>query len=105
MSRPVPPALPAAPMIVVRPHRAQTILILGVLGFFFAPFGFAAVWLGRRDLRAMAAGTMDRAGEHLTKLGRMFGMVAGIVWAVKWTILTCLGVIVYWNWSWISQRL
>jgi hypothetical protein len=80
------------------------ILLLGILGFVFAPFGFAAVWLGRRDLRAMAAGTMDRSGEQLTRFGRTLGIVAGIIWAIKWTILACLGVVVYLKWSWISQQ-
>jgi hypothetical protein len=106
MPSPVPP-LPgtAAPTVVVRPHRALTILILGVLGFVFAPFGFVAVWLGRKDLRAMAAGTMDRTGEQLTRLGRMLGIAAGIVWAIKWTVLISAGIVIYLNWSWISQRI
>ena len=70
--RAVPPPLPApeVKVVIVRPHRAQKILILGVLGFVFAPCGFVAVWLGRRDLKAMAAGTMDRSGEALTNIGR-----------------------------------
>jgi hypothetical protein len=108
----VPPELPPAAgrpvevtAVVVRAHRAQTILILGVLGFVFAPFGFVAVWLGRKDLRAMAAGTMDRSGEQLTKLGRMLGIAAGIMWAIKWAVLTCAGVLVYLNWSTIKQHL
>jgi hypothetical protein len=99
----LPPALPRAGP--VRPHRAQTILILGVLGFVFAPFGFAAAWLGRKDLRAMAAGTMDPTGEQLTRTGRMLGIAAGIIWAVKWTLLICAGVIVYFNWPAIKQHL
>jgi len=96
---------PHVSTVPVRPHRAQTILILGVLGFVFAPCGFAGVWLARKDLRAMAAGTMDSAGENLTKLGRMLGIAAGIVWTVKWAILTCAGLIVYFNWSTIKQHL
>jgi hypothetical protein len=88
----------------MRPHRATMILILGVLGFVFAPFGFAAVWLARRDLRAMAAGTMDRSGEQLTRFGRLLGIIAGIVWAIKWTILICLGVVVYLNWETVSKH-
>jgi hypothetical protein len=80
------------------------ILILGILGFVFAPFGFAAVWMGRRDLRLMAAGKMDRSGEQLTRLGRMVGIVAGLVWAIKWTVLACLGIVVYLNWQTINQQ-
>ena len=100
----VPPPLPG-PAAGVRPHRARTILILGALGFVFAPFGLAAVWLARKDLKAMAAGTMDPAGMQLTQLGRMLGIAAGIVWAVKWALLTCAGVIVYLNWPAIKQHL
>jgi len=103
--RSAPPPLPGAGSIpTVRPHRAQTILILGVLGFVFAPCGFIAVWLGRRDLRAMAAGTMDRSGEQLTKLGRMIGIAAGIIWAIKWMMLTCAGVVIYLNWDSLKQH-
>ena len=103
--RSVPPPLPAAtPTVIVRPHRAQMILILGILGFVFAPFGFCAVWLGRRDLKAMAAGTMDRSGEQLTKLGRMIGIAAGIIWAIKWAILACAGLVIYLNWDTMKQH-
>ena len=61
-----PPLPPEVPVRIVRPHRAHVILILGGLGFVFAPFGFFALLLGKRDLRDMAAGTMDRSGEALT---------------------------------------
>lgn len=87
---------------IVRPHRAQTILMLGILGFLFAPFGFFAMFLGKRDLRDMQAGTMDRTGEPLTNLGRMLGKISSIVWAIKWMFLMLFGLIVYWNWQYVS---
>jgi hypothetical protein len=106
MSTSGPPELPKlVTAVIVRPHRAQKILILGVIGFVFAPCGFAAVWLGRRDLRAMASGSMDRSGESLTRLGRMLGIAAGIVWTIKWMILICLGAIVYLNWETVRKHL
>lgn len=98
-----PPLPPAA--VPVRPHRAQTILMLGILGFVFAPFGCVGVWLARRDLRAMAAGTMDRAGEKLTRFGRLLGIVAGIYWAIKWVLLMALALVVYLNWDTIKSHL
>lgn len=99
-----PPPLPSeVRAVVVRPHRARLILILGGAGFVFAPCGFLALWLGKRDLRDMAAGRMDRAGEPLTKVGRMLGFVAGIVWAIKWLIALTIGLIVYLNWDRVSQ--
>jgi hypothetical protein len=98
-----PPLPPEVRVRVVRPHRAGMIVVLGGLGFVFAPCGFVALWLGKRDLRDMAAGNMDRAGEPLTKVGRMLGFVAGIVWAIKWLIASVVGVIVYLNWDRVSR--
>jgi hypothetical protein len=101
----MPPPIPEPRTIIIRPHRAQKILILGVLGFAFAPFGFAGVWLAGKDLRDMAAGTMDRSGESLTRVGRMLGIAAGIVWTIKWMILICLGTIIYFNWQTVQKHL
>ncbi len=98
-----PPPPPEVKVQIVRPHRARTILILGGMGFVFAPCGFFAVWLGKRDLRDMAAGSMDRAGEPLTKVGRMLGVITGIVWAIKWTIALGLGAVVYFYWPYFRQ--
>lgn len=90
--------------MIVRPHRAQTILILGVLGFMFGPFAMAAVFLAKRDLKSMAAGSMDRSGEGLTRVGRWLGCVAGIIWAIQWTILLIVGLVIYLNWGAISRN-
>lgn len=98
-----PPLPPEVPVRIVRPHRAHVILILGGLGFVFAPFGFFALLLGKRDLRDMAAGTMDRSGEALTRTGRMLAYVSAIVWTIKWLILFVVGLIVYLNWSTVQQ--
>jgi hypothetical protein len=51
--------------------------------------------MARRDLRAMADGSMDRSGEPLTKLSRTLAIVAGIVWAVKWVLLCVIVVLLY----------
>ena len=75
-----PPLPPEVNARIVRPHRARTIVILGGLGFVFAPFGFFAMIMGKRDLRDMEAGTMDRSGEALTKVRRMLAFVSSIVW-------------------------
>lgn len=97
-----PPLPPEVNARIVRPHRGRTIVILGVLGFVFAPFGFVAMFLGKRDLRDMQAGTMDRSGEALTKLGRMLAFVSAIIWTIKWIIVTIIGLIVYFNWAYFS---
>lgn len=98
-----PPLPPEVKVRIVRPHRARTIIILGVLGFVFAPFGFFALIMGKRDLRDMEAGTMDRTGEAMTKLGRLLAFVSAIIWTIKWIILSILGVIVYFNWDFFSR--
>ena len=98
-----PPLPPEVNARIVRPHRARTIVILGGLGFVFAPFGFFAMIMGKRDLRDMEAGTMDRSGEALTKVGRMLAFVSSIVWIIKWIIVSILGLIVYFNWAYFSK--
>jgi hypothetical protein len=35
----------------------------------------------------------------------MIGVVAGNIWAVKWTVLACLGLVVYLNWQTISKHI
>ncbi len=92
-----PPPIPSteARTFIVRPHRAQTLLILACIAFLFAPCGLAALLMARRDLRAMADGSMDRSGEPLTKLSRTLAIVAGIVWAVKWVLLCVIVVLLY----------
>ena len=67
---------------VVAPHRGQTIMVLGILSLFMAPFvlGPMAWIMGRNDLREMAAGRMDRAGRDNTNTGTVCGMIATILW-------------------------
>jgi hypothetical protein len=91
-----PPPLPAPG---VRPHRAQLLVMLAALAFVFAPCGFVALLLARRDLRAMGAGAMDPAGEKLTRTSRVLALVASVVWAVKWAAVVCGGVVLYFNWD------
>ena len=45
----------------VEPHRANTILILGILSIICCnPLGIAAILMANGDLKKMQAGTMDR---------------------------------------------
>ncbi len=96
-----PPPLPG----IVKPHRAQKLLVLAAFGFLFAPCGFIGVLLAKRDLREMAAGTRDRAGEPLTRTAKTLGIVAGVVWAIKWALLIGGGLVVYFNWDRIEPHL
>jgi hypothetical protein len=42
--------------------------------------------MGNNDLRQMAAGTMDRSGEGLTRAGKICGMV-GVILAIVCIVL------------------
>jgi len=58
------------------PYRADTVLALGILGFVFPPLGPIAWVMGSKDLKAMAAGTMDTYGLPKTRSGKICGMVS-----------------------------
>ena len=56
------------------------ILIFGILSWFTCfLFGVFAWVLANDDLKAMAAGRMDRTGESITKAGKIVGMINVIV--------------------------
>ena len=65
----------------LRPHRGTLILVFGILSLVVCGFflGIPAWIMGNADLRAMAAGEMDRSGEGLTKAGKICGMIAVIL--------------------------
>lgn len=81
---PTPEEQPPGPM---KPHRGQTILVLGIVGIIFAvicsivgiALGIIAWVMATGDLREMNQGTMDPAGRGLTNAGRICGMVAVIL--------------------------
>jgi len=67
-------------------HRGAAVLTWGILGLAVCfIFGIVAWCMGSTDLKAMAAGTMDRSGEGLTKAGKICGMIS---------TLLCIGSIV-----------
>jgi len=70
----------------MKPHRATTVLVLGILGLVIcAPLGIAAWIMGNTDLKEMDAGQMDPSGRSTTNAGRICGMIA--------TVLLILGVL------------
>jgi hypothetical protein len=74
----------------MKPHRATTVLILGILSLVAcAPLGFAAWVMGNHDLRDMNNGLMDPAGRESTSAGRICGIIGSIV-----SILFVIGAIV-----------
>jgi hypothetical protein len=71
----------------MKPHRATTILVLGILGLVVCmPLGIAAWIMGNGDLKQMDAGQMDPSGRSTTNAGRIIGMIA--------TILAVVGLII-----------
>jgi hypothetical protein len=65
----------------LEPHRGSTVLVLGILSFFFFPFVLGPIaWvMGNNDLREMRAGRMDPEGESMTGAGRACGMIATLL--------------------------
>jgi hypothetical protein len=60
----------------MRPHRASTVLVYGILGLIVCQLLAIAAWrMGTDDLRAMDFGQMDPSGRDLTNAGRICGMV------------------------------
>ena len=70
------------------PHRGGTILGLAVFGFFCLGIilGPVAWAMGSHDLREMEDGRMDCAGQGLTRLGQICGMIV--------TVLSAIGMLV-----------
>ncbi len=72
----------------MKPHRANTILILGILSLIVcAPLGIFAWIMGNADLKAMEGGTMDPAGRSNTSAGRICGIIG--------TVLLIIGVVCF----------
>jgi len=72
----------------LKAHRGGMILAFGILGLLCCIiFGILAWVMGNGDLKEMAAGRMDPAGEGMTKAGKIIGMIA--------CILAILGVVIW----------
>ena len=60
----------------MRPHRASTVLVYGILGLIVCQLLAIVAWrMGNDDLREMEFGRMDPSGRDLTNAGRVCGMV------------------------------
>jgi hypothetical protein len=82
------------------PHRATLVLVLGIVSVVMFSFcgliglalGIMAWVMGARDLKKMAAGEMDPAGEGNTRAGMICGIV-GTILNVIWTLIMVLWVV------------
>ena len=91
-----------------QPHRASTIQVLGVLGLFISLFGCAccgfvsplglgltlpAIFMGKADMKAMDAGTMDAMGRSGTQIGIAMGVIGAVLSVFKIALmLLSLGI-------------
>ena len=82
----------------VRPHRSTLILVFSILSLVVGcfPLGIVAWFMASGDLKQMQAGTMDSAGESLTKVGMILGIVSVILcflFIICFIILFFLGLL------------
>ena len=64
----------------MKPHRANTVLVLGILSLVVCgPLGFAAWVMGNSDLREMERGLMDPSGRDSTNAGRITGIIGAVI--------------------------
>jgi LSD1 subclass zinc finger protein len=77
----------------VADHRGVLILLLGLAFFVLCiPTGPFAWWLGNQDLADMRAGRMDRAGEGLTQVGRILGIISTVMMLLS-ALATCVLIV------------
>jgi hypothetical protein len=69
--------------IILKPHRAGTILALGLVGLLICgPLCAAAWFMGDSDIREMDAGLMDKSGRSTTSTGRALGVLGVFLWII-----------------------
>ena len=67
----------------MEPHRATTVLVLGIVGLVYCGICSVIAWIfGNEDLRKMREGRMDMAGYDTTNIGRILGIVGTILWII-----------------------
>jgi len=67
----------------VQPHRATTILVLGILGLICCGICAVLAWVfANNDLRKMEMGQMDNSGYETTRTGRILGIIGTALWIV-----------------------
>lgn len=67
----------------MKPHRASTVLVFGILSLVVcAPLGIAAWIMGNKDLEEMSRGLMDPSGRDSTSAGRICGIIGTVIFIV-----------------------
>ena len=82
-----------------RNPRGPLLLAFGLLSLVPSPtfvLGLAAWIMGSNDLKAMAAGKMDRGGERVTKTARALGILGFLgytLWIMKMIFIDHVGAV------------
>lgn len=64
----------------MQPHRATTILVLGILSIALCQILGPVAWaMGNKDLAAMNSGLMDPSGLDQTKAGKICGIIGTVL--------------------------
>ncbi len=72
----------------MKPHRATTVLVLGILSLVIcAPLGIGAWVMGNNDLREMNGGLMDPTGRDSTSAGRICGIIGTVLFIVQIVVI------------------
>jgi hypothetical protein len=80
-----------------RNPRGALLLAFGLLSLVPSPtfvLGLAAWIMGSNDLKAMAAGKMDRGGERRTRIARVLGIIGFLgytLWIMKMIVIDGVG--------------
>ncbi len=79
----------------VEPHRGTMILVFGILGVILCAVFAPIAWvMGSSDLKAIAAGRMDREGEGMTRAGYILGII-GTILLILGILLSCLWIALF----------
>jgi hypothetical protein len=82
----------------LKPHRGGMLLAFGILGILCCiVFGILAWVMGSGDLKEMAEGRMDPAGEGMTKAGKILGIIGcalAVLGILAWIAMVVIGVAV-----------
>lgn len=77
----------------MKPHRATTVLVLGILGLVVCqPLGIVAWVMGNNDLREMGNGLMDPTGKDSTNAGRICGIIGTVLFILTLVIMVVMFV-------------
>jgi hypothetical protein len=79
----------------IQPHRASTVLVLGILSLVVCtPLGIAAWVMGNNDMAAIRRGEMDPEGEGMTQAGRICGIVGTCFFILQCVIFSLYAFLV-----------